>query len=146
MANSGTVHILGIETSCDDTSICLLQGDPHSGHSPAMHFFERFSHEQVLATWGGVVPEIAARNHLDKLVPLLRAAFRQCPAVTPGQLDAIAVTTHPGLLGPLLTGLNVAKTLALIHRLPSFPSTISTPTWKRSTSSKRFPIPIWGYW
>ena len=82
-----------------------------------MHFCHHFSQEELLAPWGGVVPEIAARNHLEKLAPLLEKAFEQSP-ISPGQLDAIAVTTHPGLLGPLLTGLNAAKTLALIHQIP----------------------------
>ncbi|MCY4645119.1 MAG: tRNA (adenosine(37)-N6)-threonylcarbamoyltransferase complex transferase subunit TsaD [Bacteriovoracales bacterium] len=109
--------ILGIETSCDDTSICLLEGDPKGLEVKDLHFFEQFSHEKILAKWGGVVPEIAARNHLEKLGPLLETAFQNAP-VAPKDLDAIAVTTHPGLLGPLLTGLSGAKTLALLHRLP----------------------------
>ena len=82
-----------------------------------LHFFEKFSHAEFLSAWGGVVPEIAARNHLDKLVVLLKKSFENSPTATL-PVDAIAVTTHPGLLGPLITGLNVAKTLALIHQLP----------------------------
>ena len=115
-----TFKILGIETSCDDTSICLLEGEARNLRFRHHYFFQSFSHEQLLAQWGGVVPEIAARGHLDKLAPLLQAEFASCP-VSPKQLDAIAVTTHPGLLGPLLTGLNAAKTLALIHQLPLIP-------------------------
>ena len=111
------VSILGIETSCDDTSICLLEGNPHTYEVARLHFFKNFSHEKALAKWGGVVPEIAARNHLEKLAPLLERAFGEVPH-EPRDLDAVAVTTHPGLLGPLLTGLNGAKTLALLHGLP----------------------------
>ena len=111
------VKVLGIETSCDDTSICLLEGVVSGNERVQIHFFEQFSHAEFLANWGGVVPEIAARNHLDKLVPLLQKNFQHCPIAIP-HIDAIAVTTHPGLLGPLLTGLNAAKTLALIYQLP----------------------------
>ncbi len=107
--------ILGIETSCDDTSICLLEKQ-ESGF-PTIHFHERFSQEEMLATWGGIVPEIAARNHLDKIVPLLKSAFQQTK-YKPKDIDLIAVTTLPGLLGPLLTGINVAKTLSFIFQTP----------------------------
>ena len=120
MVPSPSIHILGIETSCDDTSICLLSGHRKTHEVEHLHFFQHFSHEKFLARWGGVVPELAARNHLDKLAPLLEESFRSSP-IPPRELNAIAVTTHPGLLGPLLTGLNAAKTLSLIYRIPLIP-------------------------
>jgi N6-L-threonylcarbamoyladenine synthase len=70
-----------------------------------------------LQKWGGVVPEIAARNHLEKITPLLESALLKA-AVTLSDIDLVAVTTHPGLLGPLLTGINCAKTIALLNELP----------------------------
>ena len=106
--------ILGIETSCDDTSICLLEGD-HPGGIPKVLAVSAFSQEEILAKWGGVVPEIAARNHMMKLSPLIEQVFESAK-LKPSVIDAIAVTTQPGLLGPLLTGINGAKTLALLHK------------------------------
>lgn len=108
--------ILGIETSCDDTSVCLLR----DGTPPEILGHTSFSQEVILKKWGGVVPEIAARNHLMKLVPLLQDIFDKV-GILKGQVDLIGVTTHPGLLGPLLTGLNVAKTLSMFHEIPIVP-------------------------
>lgn len=109
--------VLGIETSCDDTSIAIIkEGKP----LPEILSFESFSQEAMLAIWGGVVPEIAARNHLDKLSPLLKLCLEKAQ-VKLSDIDAIGVTTFPGLLGPLLTGLNVAKTISLLHKTPIIP-------------------------
>ena len=107
--------VLGIETSCDDTSVAIVQGD--GTERPALSAMETFSQDELLGKWGGVIPEIAARNHLAKIAPLLKSVFHKA-ALAPGDLDAVAVTTAPGLLGPLLTGLGAAKTLSLIFELP----------------------------
>jgi N6-L-threonylcarbamoyladenine synthase len=106
--------ILGIETSCDDTSVCLLN------EKKEVLAEISFSQEVLLKKWGGIVPEIAARNHLAKLVPLLEEVFAKAN-LSPKDLDLIGVTTHPGLLGPLLTGLNAAKTLSLLYQIPIVP-------------------------
>ncbi len=109
--------VLGIETSCDETSVCLLtEGQPFAhvlGHLT-------FSQEDFLSKWGGVVPEIAARGHLFKLTPLLQQLFEETDR-NPQDLEAIGVTVTPGLLGPLLTGLGTAKTLALFFEKPLLP-------------------------
>ncbi|MDC1175542.1 tRNA (adenosine(37)-N6)-threonylcarbamoyltransferase complex transferase subunit TsaD [Bacteriovoracaceae bacterium] len=113
--------VLGIETSCDDTSICILKGQ--SGASierPEVLAVEFFSQETLLKKWGGVVPEIAARNHLAKIAPLIEQVLEKAGTAL-SDIDLIGVTTHPGLLGPLLTGLNAAKTLALKEELPVLP-------------------------
>ena len=113
--------ILGIETSCDDTSICILKGTSGIYKStPKIIVHNRFSQETMLKKWGGVVPEIASRNHLAKLVPLLKECFTKA-SMKITDIDMIAVTTFPGLLGPLLTGLNAAKTISLIHQIPILP-------------------------
>lgn len=110
--------VLGIESSCDDTSLALLRGDPGASASrPEVLAHQSFSQEVLLKKWGGVVPEIAARNHMAKLTPLLDSVF-EAAGLEPTKIDLIGVTTHPGLLGPLLTGLNTAKGLALYHELP----------------------------
>ena len=124
MQQSNEVNILGIETSCDDTSVCVLRGRPGAqipgSKKPEVLSMSYFSQVLLLKKWGGVVPEIAARNHLAKLAPLLQQAIDES-GLKASDIDAIGVTTHPGLLGPLLTGLNGAKTFALYHELPIIP-------------------------
>jgi N6-L-threonylcarbamoyladenine synthase len=110
---------LGVETSCDDTSICLLKTD-QQGLSPEVLAHESFSQEKILAKWGGVVPEIAARNHLEKLQPLIEYVF-DAASVKLTEVDLVGVTSYPGLLGPLLTGLNLAKTISLLTKVPVYP-------------------------
>lgn len=108
------MRVLGIETSCDDTSIALLQG---TLKSKELIYHQSFSQEDLLSKWGGVVPEIAARNHVIKLKYLLKDLFKTTH-LNAKDIDLIGVTTHPGLLGPLLTGLNTAKSLSLINKTP----------------------------
>ncbi|WP_372652349.1 tRNA (adenosine(37)-N6)-threonylcarbamoyltransferase complex transferase subunit TsaD [Halobacteriovorax sp.] len=116
-----TKFILGIETSCDDTSIAIIETDSNDLDTPPSVITQKsFSQEELLSKWGGVVPEIAARNHLAKLVPLLKQTL-QSVNMDMEDIDAIGVTTQPGLLGPLLTGLNTAKTLSLIFEKPIIP-------------------------
>ncbi len=110
--------ILGIETSCDDTSIAIIKGNPERlDVIPEVIAHQSFSQELLLKPWGGVVPEIAARNHLEKITPLLAECF-DLAKMKLSDIDLVAVTTHPGLLGPLLTGINCAKTLSLISEKP----------------------------
>ncbi|MBK24472.1 MAG: tRNA (adenosine(37)-N6)-threonylcarbamoyltransferase complex transferase subunit TsaD [Halobacteriovorax sp.] len=121
MANMNKL-VLGIETSCDDTSVCLLRGtsDLQNWELPEVLAMKTFNQDEFLGEWGGVVPELAARNHLAKLAPVLESVFKET-ALEPKDLDLVGVTTHPGLLGPLLTGLNAGKTLSLLYKLPLNP-------------------------
>lgn len=113
--------VLGIETSCDDTSVCVIRGEyGNSSERPEVLALDSFSQETLLRKWGGVVPEIAARNHLAKIAPLIEQVLEKAD-VTLADIDLLGVTTHPGLLGPLLTGLNAAKTLSLKHEIPILP-------------------------
>lgn len=116
------VNVLGIETSCDDTSIAVIRGLPGYQHTstPKLLTHQVFSQEKILAPWGGVIPEIAARNHLEKITPLLNHVFQEAK-LDLEDIDLISVTTHPGLLGPLLTGLNAAKSLCLLAQKPLLP-------------------------
>lgn len=109
--------ILGIETSCDDTSLCILRGP---ANCPPTEVLTHQTFSQNLQKWGGVVPEIAARNHIQKLSPLFFESLKEAQLKIE-QIDAIAVTTHPGLLGPLLTGLSFAKTITLAKKKPIIP-------------------------
>lgn len=116
-----TTRILGIETSCDDTSLCIIEGPSGVHHSrPNVLSLMSFSSEKLLYEYGGVVPELAARNHMAKLPLLLRKIFHETK-LDLKDIDQIAVTTYPGLLGPLLTGLSAAKTLAMTANLPIQP-------------------------
>ncbi len=110
--------ILGIETSCDDTSIALMEvtGNAH----PRLLSLNSYSQDFILSKWGGVVPELAARSHVKAIPPLLEVSFKEAGLV-PEDVTEIAVTTHPGLIGSLLTGINLAKTFALLRELPIVP-------------------------
>ncbi|MGA1813510.1 tRNA (adenosine(37)-N6)-threonylcarbamoyltransferase complex transferase subunit TsaD [Frondihabitans sp. 4ASC-45] len=97
--------VLGIETSCDETGIGIVRGRTLLANVIASSMDEH-------ARYGGVVPEIAARAHLEALQPTLEAALAEA-GVTLDDLDAIAVTSGPGLAGALMVGVGAAKALAL---------------------------------
>ena len=94
--------MLGIETSCDETAVAIVRN--------ARDVLSSVVHSQVAlhAPYGGVVPEVAGRSHLDRILPFYRSALAKA-GLTADQLDAIAVTHRPGLIGCLLVGLSVAK-------------------------------------
>lgn len=109
--------VLGIETSCDDTSVTVLKGDTNKCEILSL---VSLNSEKILAKWGGVVPEIAAREHVRVIAPLIEAALSEAE-IKKSQLTDIAVTSLPGLIGALLTGLHAAKTLSWIYQLPITP-------------------------
>jgi N6-L-threonylcarbamoyladenine synthase len=104
--------ILGIETSCDETSAAVFDGD----RLRSLVILSQDAH----AVFGGVVPEIAARAHVTSIVPVVRRALDDAH-VALGDLDAIAVTYAPGLIGALLVGLSYAKGLAAALGIPLVP-------------------------
>ena len=101
--------ILGIETSCDDTSVAVIR----NGNVASVIVSSQTSHEE----WGGVVPELASRAHLMAISPILNKALEKAEVVY-SDLDAIAVTSKPGLIGSLLVGLNTAKGIAVALGIP----------------------------
>lgn len=103
--------VLGIESSCDETAAALVE-DGRRVRGDAV-----WSQVKVHAEWGGVVPEIASRAHVVNLVPVLEAAFAQA-GCTLDDVDAIAVTRGPGLVGALLVGVQAAKAIAYARKLP----------------------------
>ncbi|WP_408099163.1 tRNA (adenosine(37)-N6)-threonylcarbamoyltransferase complex transferase subunit TsaD [Peredibacter sp. HCB2-198] len=109
--------ILGVETSCDDTSLCILEVDNHTSKILSLNSFNQ---DFLLMKWGGVVPELAARSHVKALPPLLDVTFKEA-GISPEDITEVAVTTHPGLVGSLLTGINLAKTFAMMRNLPIVP-------------------------
>ncbi|MFA5582972.1 MAG: tRNA (adenosine(37)-N6)-threonylcarbamoyltransferase complex transferase subunit TsaD [Bacteriovoracaceae bacterium] len=110
-------YILGIETSCDDTSMAIVQLDHNKTNILALNSYNQ---DFILEKWGGVVPELAARSHVKAIPPLLDVTFKEA-GIAPEDIEAVAVTTHPGLIGSLLTGINLAKTFSLLHKLPIIP-------------------------
>ena len=101
--------ILGIETSCDETAASLVTDDGEIVTSVVA------SQDELHARFGGVVPEVASRRHLELIAPVIDEALDG------HQPDAIAVTSHPGLIGALLVGVSAAKALAWARRLPLIP-------------------------
>lgn len=101
---------LGIETSCDETSAAVVEGDRVLSNIIASSLKEH-------VRYGGVVPEIASRAHLEALLPCVHTALKKARR-TLKQVDLVAVTAGPGLLGSLLVGLSAAKALALALDVP----------------------------
>ncbi|RZO95280.1 MAG: tRNA (adenosine(37)-N6)-threonylcarbamoyltransferase complex transferase subunit TsaD [Gammaproteobacteria bacterium] len=100
------MRILGIETSCDETGIAIYDSSLNQILSENI-FSQASSHAQ----YGGVVPELASRDHISKLLPLISLTCHQAK-IKPNQIDAIAYTAGPGLRGPLLTGAALANSLS----------------------------------
>ncbi|HUQ19373.1 MAG TPA: tRNA (adenosine(37)-N6)-threonylcarbamoyltransferase complex transferase subunit TsaD [Gemmatimonadaceae bacterium] len=109
-------RILGIETSCDETSASVLEG---SGDEVALESLVILS-QDVHRVFGGVVPEIASRAHLTSIVPVVSRALDDA-STSLDQIDAIAVTYAPGLIGALLVGVCYAKSLAFARGIPVIP-------------------------
>ncbi|MBC1332069.1 tRNA (adenosine(37)-N6)-threonylcarbamoyltransferase complex transferase subunit TsaD [Listeria booriae] len=105
------ILILGIESSCDETAVSVVRNGKEMLSNVVASQIE--SHKR----FGGVVPEIASRHHVEQITIVLEEALEQA-GVTMADIDAIAVTEGPGLVGALLIGVNAAKTLAFIHNKP----------------------------
>jgi N6-L-threonylcarbamoyladenine synthase len=106
--------ILGIETSCDETAAAVVTGDGRILSNVVS------SQAELHARFGGVVPEVASRRHLELVVPVLKEALAEADSSFES-VEAVAVTQGPGLVGALLVGLSAAKALAWANRLPLIP-------------------------
>src|SRR5580658_2987503 len=104
--------ILAIETSCDETSAAVVRDGKILSNTVS-------SQIELHAEYGGVVPELAAREHLRNLMPVMRAAL-EAASITSSGLDAVAATQGPGLPNALLVGLKAAQSLAFTLRKPFF--------------------------
>ena len=106
------MRILGIETSCDETGVAIY--DEEKG------LIANQLHTQIAlhADYGGVVPELASRDHIRKLAPLLQAALQEAN-LTAKDIDGVAYTSGPGLVGALLVGSTVARSLAYAWNVPA---------------------------
>jgi N6-L-threonylcarbamoyladenine synthase len=110
-ANSGSVNILGIETSCDETAAAVV-ADGRVVKSSVVA-----SQTKLHEKYGGVVPEIASRAHIENIYPVIAEAMGQAK-VTEDDIDAIAVANQPGLTIALMVGVTAAKTLSLVWEKP----------------------------
>ena len=108
------MKILGIESSCDETAVAIVE-DGHRLLSNVVH-----TQIDIHAQYGGVVPEVAARSHIEIINPAINQALANAQ-LTWDDIDAIAVTYAPGLIGSLLVGTLAARTLATIHNKPLYP-------------------------
>ncbi len=110
----GAALILGLETSCDETAAALVSADGEIRSSVVS------SQAELHARFGGVVPEVASRRHLELVLPVLREALAEAGASL-DDVERLAVTQGPGLIGALLVGLSAAKALAWGRGLPLVP-------------------------
>jgi N6-L-threonylcarbamoyladenine synthase len=105
------MRVLGIETSCDETAAAVVE-DGRRALSDVVS-----TQIEIHRRWGGVVPELASRNHVVQVMPVVDEALSRA-GVSPAEIDAVAVTSGPGLVGALLVGVQVAKALAAAWQKP----------------------------
>jgi N6-L-threonylcarbamoyladenine synthase len=106
--------VLGVETSCDETAAALVTDDGRILSNVVS------SQAELHARYGGVVPEVASRRHLELVAPVVEEALAQS-GLTLDEIDSVAVTRGPGLIGALLVGISAAKAIAWSRRLPLVP-------------------------
>lgn len=109
MGNNKSIYILAIESSCDDTSVAVLQNEKVLSNVVA--------NQEIHSQYGGVVPELASRAHQQNIVPVIHQALVKA-GIDKKDLNAIAFTRGPGLLGSLLVGTSFAKSMAIALEIP----------------------------
>jgi len=138
------MYILGVETSCDETAAAVLEfGDENA---PRVLSNVVASQHEIHARYGGVVPELAARRHVEMIGPVLEAALEEA-SVSVKEIDAVAVTRGPGLVVALLVGLSAAKGLAWslglpligVHHLDGHVHSLYLPTGDENDAPPPFP-------
>lgn len=131
MSSANGLKILAVETSCDETAaaVVTLSNSPSNLRQPQVTIFSNMVTSQIRlhAKYGGVYPELASREHVRNIIPVINNALNYDIAQFPipkskfQNIDYIAVTTGPGLIGSLLVGVNTAKTLAYVLNKPIYP-------------------------
>jgi N6-L-threonylcarbamoyladenine synthase len=111
-AKAKTVRILALESSCDESATAILDGER------GLLAHEIFSQVELHRIYGGVVPELASRDHVRKLLPLVQSALKKA-GTDPRDLGGVAYTAGPGLIGALLTGAALARSLAYAWSVPA---------------------------
>ncbi len=139
------MKILGIETSCDETSAAVISADTKTKQVSVLSNIVASS--LILhARTGGIIPEIAAREQMKYIVPVIDKALTEAQTTHDG-IDAIAITVGPGLIGSLLVGVETAKTLSLVWKKPLIPVNhlyghIYANWITEETNSQEFPFPV----
>lgn len=105
------MNILGVETSCDETAAAIVTDGRH------LHANIIASQAELHARYGGVVPEVASRKHVERMLPVVQEAL-DAAGMTYADIDGVAVTNRPGLLGALLVGVSFAKAFAYARHIP----------------------------
>ena len=105
------MKVLGLETSCDETGLAIFDSEQINSDNQGLVGQVLYSQIELHALYGGVVPELASRDHIRKLVPLLNELLDQCD-MKKSEIDAIAYTKGPGLIGALMTGALFGRSLA----------------------------------
>lgn len=105
------MKVLGLETSCDETGLAIFDSEQIDSNNKGLLGQVLYSQIELHALYGGVVPELASRDHIRKLVPLFNELLEQCD-ITKNEIDAIAYTKGPGLIGALMTGALFGRSLA----------------------------------
>ena len=130
--------ILGIETSCDETAASVVRDGREILSNVVV------SQIDIFAEYGGVIPEVAARSHLEVMMPVVNRALSDA-GVGWDDIDAIAVTHAPGLLGSLLIGTLTARTLAILHQKPLYAvhhlKSHVYANWLNANNTKGMPVP-----
>lgn len=112
------MRVLGLETSCDETGLAIFDSEQIHHNNRGLVGQVLYSQIELHATYGGVVPELASRDHIRKLIPLLGTLLDQCH-LKKTDIDAIAYTKGPGLVGALMTGALFGRTLAFALDVPA---------------------------
>lgn len=108
------MYVLGIETSCDETGVAIYDSEKNCVYDET--YTQSLQHER----YGGVVPELASRDHLKRIIPLLKTVLAKSSLSLP-DLDAVAYTAGPGLIGALLVGASFGRSLAWSLKIPAIP-------------------------
>ncbi len=131
------MKILSIESSCDETAAAIVENGVKILSNVVV------SQIDIFAAYGGVIPEVAARSHLEAITPVIDKAFSDAHCSW-DDIDAIAVTSAPGLLGSLLIGTLTARTLAILHKKPLYAvhhlKSHIYSNWLESDNSPSFPL------
>ena len=112
------MKVLGLETSCDETGLAIFDSELIDTDNQGLLGQVLYSQIELHALYGGVVPELASRDHIRKLVPLLNELLEQCD-IKKSEIDAIAYTKGPGLIGALMTGALFGRSLAYGLGIPA---------------------------
>ena len=142
---SPSTTLLGIESSCDECSASVVRYEPRAPIEVLS--LSTFSQIKIHQPYGGVVPEIASRNHLETINTMIDQALSEA-GLSIDSLDAIAVTNRPGLVGALLVGISAAKALAYAHNKPLIPvhhlegHAASVFLAGKNNVTREFPLPL----